>query len=305
LSDLGRVQKINIVSLSGIINLKNFRLMKWCDSIVIWFASFHAIPFVLLNKLFNKNLFIIAGGYDVTNCPSINYGAMRFGYRRSLGQWILSQCDKVIAVSNSNKNEIIQNAQVSPNRIKLIYNAIVLKIKKEQFDKKNQVLTVGEINEETILRKGLDRFIQVAKSFPDIQFIHIGKWTDKHGKSSKNAVNYLKNIAPNNVQFLGFVPRNILEKYFSESKVYLQLSRHEAFGVSVVEAMKYECIPIVTNSYALPEVVGKNGIIIKNESECISAIKKILQGKYLKKIKINPLFDLSERKAAFERLLLK
>lgn len=303
LSDLGRVQKINIVSLAGILNFKNFRLMKWCDSIVIWFASFHAIPFILLNKLFNKNLFIIAGGYDVANCPSINYGAMRFGYRRSIGQWMLSQCDNVISVSNSNKNEILQNSLVAPNRIKLIYNAIELKNQQEKGEKTPQVLTVGEINEETILRKGLDRFIHVAKSFPDVQFIHIGKWTDKHGNSSKKAVNYLKNIAPKNVQFLGFVKKDVLENYFMDSKIYLQLSRHEAFGVSVVEAMNYGCIPIVANVFALPEVVGDNGFIVKTKSECVSAIKTVFSNNYSQEIKINPLFDLSERKGAFERLL--
>jgi len=89
-----------------------------------------------------------------------------------------------------------------------------------------------------------------------------------------------------------------------ESKIYLQLSRHEAFGVSVVEAMKYGCIPIVSNAFALPEVVGNNGYIINTKLECIDAIKKVLSQTSSNKININPLFNLSERKAAFEKLLI-
>ena len=103
--------------------------------------------------------------------------------------------------------------------------------------------------------------------------------------------------------FLGFVSEDILKKTFQESKIYLQLSRHEAFGVSVLEAMKYGCVPIVTNAYALPEVVGENGFIIERKAECISAIKSILENQYNQKTQINPLFDLSERQAAFERLI--
>lgn len=37
-----------------------------------------------------------------------------------------------------------------------------------------------------------------------------------------------------------------------------------AFGVSVVEAMSYGCIPVVFNAYALPEIVGRNGYIVCN-----------------------------------------
>ena len=109
----------------------------------------------------------------------------------------------------------------------------------------------------------MDRFVNISRAFPNIQFIHIGKWTNKHGKQSKCALNKLKSEALNNVKFLGFVSDDIL-KTFQESKVYLQLSRHEAFGLSVLESMNYGCIPIVTNIFALPEVVGGNGYIVKN-----------------------------------------
>ena len=285
-------------------NPKIFTLFDWCDSIVIWFASFHALPFVLLNQLFNKEIYIIAGGYDVANCPDIKYGSMRFGYRRTIGLWILRHAKQILAVSKSNREEIIQNCKVQAVKVKLIYNAIDLDNPKNKINKTNQVLSVGEINEETLLRKGLDRFISVAETFPNIQFIHIGKWTDKHGRPSNNIINQLKIHAPDNVKFLGFVSNQNLKNSFQKSKIYLQLSRHEAFGVSVLEAMKYGCIPIVTNSFALPEVVGDNGFIVKNKFECISAINAVMNNMNFKANNINPLFDIAKRKAAFERLLV-
>ena len=87
--------------------------------------------------------------------------------------------------------------------------------------------------------------------------------------------------------------------------IYLQLSRHEAFGLSIVEAMTYNCIPIVTNVFALPEIVGTNGHIIRNKNECINSINKILINYHKIKININPQFDIRYRKEQFRRLFTK
>ena len=275
----------------------------WCNTIVVWFASFHALPVTLLNYFFNKRLIIIAGGFDVANVPNINYGAMRGKSRATLGKWLLSRAHSVIAVSKSNKQEILMNGTVPPEKIHLIYNAVPKKDYHQSIDKKQQVLTVGEINEETYLRKGLDRFIKVAEKLPHIQFIHIGKWTDNKGNSCQKMINYVKQISPENIQYLGFVKKEVLEQYYSESKGYLQLSRHEAFGVSVVEAMKYHCIPIVTNVFALPEIVGKCGYIIQNKIQCINLIKRLIKDNSPMKININPKFYLNFREESFKNLL--
>ena len=249
----------------------------WCQTIIIWFASIHAIPVIILNYIFNRRLIIIAGGFDVANEPKSAYGSMRGKSRTVLGKWILSRAHSVIAVSKSNKREIINNACVSINKIKLIYNAIPDSKKSQNIVKKNQVFTVGEINKETFKRKGLDRFIAVAKKMPNVQFIHIGKWTNNKGIPCEAMIRYVKKISSPNIQYLGYVNTEVLRQYYLESKVYLQLSRHEAFGISVVEAMSYNCTPIVTNSYALPEIVGKNGFIVQNIDEAILKIKTILE----------------------------
>ena len=68
---------------------------------------------------------------------------------------------------------------------------------------------------------------------------------------SEKTINRVKKYAPENVTFLGFLKKTELIGYYKTSKFYLQLSRHEAFGVSVVEAMSYGCIPIVSNQYSI------------------------------------------------------
>ena len=168
------------------------------------------------------------------------------------------------------------------------------------------MLTVGEVNDETFLRKGLDHFIEIAKLLPDIDFIHIGKWSNPKGEKNTQAIEKIKEDSPQNIQYLGFVQTELLNKIYSESKVYLQLSRHEAFGVSVVEAMSYGCIPIVSNAYALPEIVGDNGTIIDeiDYDELAKKIEAIFYG--FEKNNYNPnlnIYSISMRKKLFRNML--
>ena len=75
--------------------------------------------------------------------------------------------------------------------------------------------------------------------FPDAEFIIIGKHCD-------NSIKYLKSVASNNVRFTNFVSNEELLKWMQEAKIYVQISSHEAFGLSLAESMLCECIPVVT-----------------------------------------------------------
>jgi glycosyltransferase involved in cell wall biosynthesis len=306
LSSFADVRKTIIATIWDCLKLDLLLNYWFADTILIWFASMHTIPAVLLNYLFNKPLCIIAGGWDVANVPEIKYGGMQGGSRTAIGRWLLSRASKVIAVSKSNRQEIINNGKVHHSKVKLIYNAVSLTNQRDLIERKDQVLTVGEINEDTYLRKGLDSFIDVAHRLPKTSFIHVGKWTDKNGKPCTNMINYVKKISPPNIQYIGFVNRKGLEQYYNESKVYLQLSRHEAFGISVVEALKGGCLPIVSNCYALPEIIGDSGYVVKEQvvDEAVEIIKTVLSSDYnIIKPVAHLDFSIEERKKSFMKIL--
>ena len=303
IKSFAKTRTYNYRSVSDYLSFRIIYDMIWSDVIIMWFASKHSIPAILINLIFNKPLVIIAGGFDVASCPEIEYGAMRRGSRKKIGNWILSRAYKVISVSKSNHCEILRNTNVPSNKVKMVYNAIQ-KNNANSIKKKIQVLTVGEVNKETYLRKGLDRFIFLAKKLPNIQFYHIGKWKNVKSNSESDFFDYVKNISPKNIKYLGYLDEKDLIDFYIKSKVYIQLSRHEAFGVSVAEALSYYCIPIVYNTYALPEIIGNNGFIVDNMEEAIKKTKYALRinsfninKKYLKK------FSIENRKEALKNIL--
>ena len=298
------LRKLNFVSFLDYFNPKIIIDTIFCSSIIIWFASKHAIPIILLNYLFKNKIFIIAGGYDVAKMPEINYGSMRFGSKRTIVNWILLKAHNVIAVSKSNRDEILNNTKVTKDKIRLIYNCVQKSKVKYDLKKDNIIITVGEVNEETYLRKGLDRFIKVARLMPEIEFIHIGKWTDKNGNRSNKTIKYVKRKSPSNIKFLGYLKRKELIKYYNISNIYLQLSRHEAFGISVLEAMSYGCIPIVSNIFSLPEIIGEHGYIVNNIKETKEKIRLALNDRYYK-VPTSHLqtYSIKKRTASFKKLI--
>jgi glycosyltransferase involved in cell wall biosynthesis len=135
---------------------------------------------------------------------------------------------------------------------------------------KKMVLTVGNINKWYIYRKGLLIFVKSAKFLPDVEFYLVGKY-DK-------SIDILKKEAPKNVHFMGYLSDKELIKLYKISNVYCQLSRSESFGVALVEAMLCECVPVVSDRGALPEVVGDTGFYVREltPEETVRQIEKAI-----------------------------
>jgi len=232
-----------------------FKGCLWSNLIISYTADTHTFLLVLLSKILGKKIFVILTGYETANIPEINYGVMRFPY--SFQAWktrfILKNADKIIVCSEFHKKEAL--TYISSKRISRIYWGIDVSKFKPGRKKENLVITVGGVTNINTKRKGLETFVKSAKYLPNLKFILIGKHYD-------NSIDYLKSIAPSNVLFAGFVPDEELIRYYQKAKVYCQVSLHEAFGVSLAEAMACECVPVVTNQGALPEVVGNTGFYV-------------------------------------------
>lgn len=230
-----------------------FQEVRKADVLYLWFAGRHSLIPAVLAKMFRKRLIIVAGGWDVANLKEINYGLMRWGWKRRIVRWILAQANRVLCVSHSNQAEAIQNAGVPPAKTTVVYHGFESVGDINLCEKENGlVVTVGEITWSNLKRKGLETFVQTAALVPEAQFCVVGVWVD-------DSVKHLQRIAAPNVRFAGYLDQDKLHAILRKAKVYVQASYHEAFGCSLAEAMLLGAIPVVTQRFALPEVVGSSG----------------------------------------------
>jgi len=286
-------------TLTTLLNMVNGIL--WADITFSWFADFHAFLAVLLSIIFMKKSIVVAGGYDVANEPSINYGLMRFPKSKSarMAKFALNHANKVLAVSEFNKKEALN--YVNPNKIELIYNAVNCdKFKLEGEKNKDLVITVGGVTIQTLKIKGLEVFVKTATYLPNIKFILIGRPFD-------NSIELLKAIAPSNVEFRGFIPFEELPKWYQKAKVYCQLSYRESFGLSLAEGMACGCIPVVTNRASLPELVGDAGFYVPygDPEATAEAIKEALKSDKgeLARERVKRLFSIENREKALIKII--
>ncbi|WP_348810466.1 glycosyltransferase [Flavobacterium maritimum] len=239
-------------------SLNPFFILKH-DVVIFWFASLSFSPILFLSWILRKKIIIIAGGYDVVKVSDTKYGAFCDSWpKRMIRKLMFIAADKVVSISFSNQREALENANVPISRSVMIYHGFVdPKISVQTFEeRKKQVVTVGIINDETYIRKGYKYFFELAQIMPDWDFIHIGKVTEDF----QHMVDFHK---CKNLSMMGFLPTKRFNEVLNESKFYLQLSNHEGFGCSIVDAALMGCYPIVFDRYAMREVVQGCGEIIE------------------------------------------
>jgi glycosyltransferase involved in cell wall biosynthesis len=276
------------------------RALTRASIIYVWFAGFQAFISVFLAKLFGKKLVIVAGGYDAAYVPEIDYGVFTCWWRTIMAIFTYKNADLIIAVSRYTKKELLQH--VIPKKVVVVYNGIDTEKFRPFGNKQNFVLTVGAVNWSNLRKKGLENFVKVAKLLPEVRFVLVGRHDD-------SSIDYLKMIATKNVEFAGPVSFNKLLELYRRAGVYVQISYHESFGVALAEAMACECVPVVTDRAALPEVVGECGIYVHygDINATAVAIKKAFEQKELGRCarkRIVNMFSLGKREEKLVKLLI-
>jgi glycosyltransferase involved in cell wall biosynthesis len=194
--------------------------------------------------------------------------------------------DNYIAVSFAIKEHLV-NKGLNSNKIDVIHHGINLNNHLlEEHD--NKSLT-GKINICSIGRlekiKGYEYLIKALKEYLKTEEDNIICNIVGDGSERKNLEKLCEELQiKKNVRFLGYLDN--VEQVLKKSDIYVQPSLNEAFGISLLEAMKFGKPVIASEVGGIPEIIknNKNGLLFKNKDYCelASKIKELVKNDKLR-----------------------
>lgn len=171
-------------------------------------------------------------------------------------KWILNTVGKrknvkIVTVSYYVKDKINNLWEPKNKNIEVIYNFSDIEVLPKAQKDKFVVITIGRVEDN----KNPITFVEVAKLLQKngLEFMWIGR----------GDYSFFSETLPPNVHFVGY-KKNIGE-FLAYADVYLQLSKEEAFGIAVVEAMRFGLPAIVTKYGGTAEIVrdGIDGFVVE------------------------------------------
>ena len=202
--------------------------------------------------------------------------------------------DKVIAVSECTKRDIIHYFNTDPQKIEVVYQGCSEAFKnlvseeqklsvKEKYDLPAQfILSVGSIEE----RKNILLIVKALKYLPDVHFVAIGRFC----KYAKEVQAYIYNNGlSDRVHLRRNIPKEDLPTIVQASDLFVYPSVYEGFGIPIIEALNSKIPVIAATGSCLEEAGGPDSIYVNpsDENELAFQINRVLTDMTLRKTMID------------------
>lgn len=123
--------------------------------------------------------------------------------------------------------------------------------------------------------KQIELYLQLAAKFPNEKFKMIAPKSLEHPAYGNAIIEALK--THNNINYIEFVPHNLILDYYKQSKIYVMTSEMEGFSNTMMEAMLSGCAMLSLN-------VNPNGIFDNEENGICANGNYDLFTKYYEKL---------------------
>jgi glycosyltransferase involved in cell wall biosynthesis len=208
------------------------------------------------------------------NHPSLSLkNELYGGITKFLMRYCYPKAERIIAISQGIKKDLLENFNLPGEKIEVIYNPLdIAEIETLSAEEINHpwfndelpiIISIGRLTKQKGHSYLIKVFSMVRQSLP-CRLVIIGT-----GEEEENLVNMVNTLGlKNDVEFLGF-QRNPF-KYMARSSLFISASRYEGFGNVLVEAMALGLPVISTDCPSGPaEIIehGKNGILVPIENE--------------------------------------
>ena len=204
----------------------------------------------------------------------------------------LKSADKIIAVSNSTKKDLVEVYGIPENKVSVIYSGVNVGrgtrdegLIKEKYSLPHKfILYLGTLEP----RKNVEGIISAFEQITDSGYSLViggGKgWLYRkiYKKASRSS-------AKDKIKFIDYVDPADRSALYQLADLFIWPSFYEGFGFPPLEAMSVGCPVITSTNSSLPEVVGDAAILVDpyNVKEITSAMNQILIDDQLRQNLIN------------------
>lgn len=185
-------------------------------------------------------------------------------------RWSTAVADRIIAISDATKHDLITHYHVKPDRITVIPHGVDQSLKPATPKQIDAVRRKHDLSDDYILfvgtvqpRKNLGRLAAALSFVAKAGLPHHLVIAGKSGWLS-HAVEWelLASGMSDRIHLLGYVDSDDLPALYTGAAAFCFPSLYEGFGLPVLEAMACG-VPVVTsNTSALPEVAGDAALLV-------------------------------------------
>ena len=202
------------------------------------------------------------------------YSRKHLAYLKWSAKYALKKARKIIAVSVSTKNDLVNLYGANPEKISVVYHGATA-LKSETRTKKPQFLFLGRLEERKNIT-GLIQAFELLKKRYQLPHKLILAGSSGYGyRKIKSKISQSK--FKDDIIELGYISEKEKRRLFGEAEALVFPSFYEGFGLPILEAQANGCPVITSDLSSLPEVAGAGAILIQPEVEQIcQAMYKVI-----------------------------
>ncbi len=166
--------------------------------------------------------------------------------------------DKIITVSNTIKNELIEFFQINSKKIFVVHNALARSfinnnsnsnaLEKYDIKTKKYILSVATLNKRKNIYELIKAYEGIADKYPDLKLVLVG------GMGNENRKILTKHP---NVIFTGYIPDEDIHSLYKNALLYVFPSLYEGFGTPILEAQYSRCPILCSDIPVFREIAGE------------------------------------------------
>lgn len=253
----------------------SFGEIPWgCDLYFSWWAAGSVLPLIKA-RLSGKPILVVAGGNDSMlyrdSLSGIPRGYLATAwYKKLAARLSLRFGTVVLVVSRFMVDDVKELGAREPI---VVPNSVDTDAFRPSDEPRLHVTTMFNLHDGLADIKRGDVFLRsvptVLKTYPQQKFVVIGE--------KGSAYPRLRALASDlgiesSVDFVGSIGNADVVRWLQRSRVYVQISDTETFGVAIAEAMSTGTPIVVSRRGAVPELVGNHGVFVNhNDPQSVAA----------------------------------